>query len=211
MKKIIFFGATGVGKSTVAKLVIDHLKIPQISTGDFLREAVKQGTRLGKKAKLFMDSGQLVPDELMTSILKQRIVQKDCENGFILDGFPRTIPQAEALDSNNIQIDKAIYLKAPTRLIIQRLSGRRTCKKCGAIFHLQNIPPKKEGICDKCGSELSQRDDDNPANIENRLKVYEEQTAPLIEFYNKKGNLVEIDASKGLTVTVGEILEALGE
>mgnify|MGYP006287009673 CR=1 FL=1 len=209
MKKIIFLGAPGVGKGTVAKKVIDKLNIPQISTGDLLRAAVKEGTELGKKAKTYMDSGKLVPDELIIDLLKQRISEEDCKDGFILDGFPRTIPQAEALDSAGIDIDKAAYFKAAKEVIIQRLSGRRTCKNCGAIFHVENIPPKKEGICDKCQGELFQRDDDKPEAIENRLVVYEKQTAPLIEFYKKKGNLVEIDAAEKLDLIVEKTLKAL--
>lgn len=210
-KKIIFLGALGVGKGTVAKLIVAKLNIPQISTGDLLREAVKQGTELGNKAKSYMDSGQLVPDEIITGPLKQRIAKKDCKNGFILDGFPRTIPQAEALDSSNIIIDKVIYFVAGKEVIIQRLSGRRTCKKCGAIFHIQNIPPKKQGICDNCGGELFQRDDDKPEAIKNRLKVYDKQTAPLIKFYKIKGNLAEIDAADELDAIVENTLNALGE
>lgn len=210
-KKIIFLGAPGVGKGAVAKLIVEKLGIPQISTGDLLREAAEQGTEFGNKAKSYMDSGQLVPDELIIGLLEQRIAKKDCKNGFILDGFPRTISQAEALDSSNIMIDKAIHFVAGREVVVQRLSGRRICKKCGAIFHIQNIPPKQEGICDNCGGELFQRDDDKPEAIKNRLKVYGKQTAPVIRFYRSKGNLAEIDAADELDIIVENTLKALGE
>jgi adenylate kinase len=201
--RLIFLGPPGVGKGTIAKMLVDKHNIIQISTGDLLRAAVKEGTELGKKAKSYMDSGALVPDELVINLLKERIAKPDCKNGFILDGFPRTIPQAEALTKSKVKIDKALNYAAKRETIIQRLSGRRTCKKCGAIFHVVNIPPKQEGICDKCGGELFQRDDDKIEAIENRLAVYEKQTAPLVDYYKKKKLLAEIDAEQKL----GKIFE----
>jgi adenylate kinase len=196
--RLIFLGPPGVGKGTIAKMLVDKYNIIQISTGDLLRAAVKEGTELGKKAKGYMDSGGLVPDDLVINLLKERIEKPDCKNGFVLDGFPRTIPQAEALTNSSVKIDKALYYKARRETIIQRLSGRRTCKKCGAIYHIVNIPSKVEGKCDKCDGELFQRDDDKPEAIENRLVVYEKQTAPLVDYYKKKHLLAEIDAEEPL-------------
>ena len=183
---LIFLGPPGVGKGTIAKEVVKEKKIPQISTGDLLRAAVKEGSELGKEAKEYMDTGKLVPDELVIGLLKDRILKEDCKNGFILDGFPRTIAQAEALENSDVVIDKVLNFKASEETIISRISGRRTCKKCSAIYHIKNIPPKAEGICDKCGAELFQRDDDKPESVKKRLDVYKQQTAPLIDFYREK-------------------------
>ena len=205
--KLIFLGPPGAGKGSVAKRVVEKLGILQISTGDLLRAAVKEGSELGNKAKGYMDSGGLVPDELVIDLLKDRISKPDCEKGFILDGFPRTIPQAEALEKSSIEIDKVVNFTISKEVIIERLSGRRTCKACGAIFHTKNIPPKKEGICDYCGEELMQRDDDKVEAIENRLVVYEKQTAPLIDFY--KGNIVNISAEAPLDEIVDETIKAV--
>ena len=207
--KLIFLGPPGVGKGTIAKMMAEKFGIIQISTGDLLRAAVKEGTELGLKAKEYMDSGALVPDELVIDLLKERITKPDCEKGFILDGFPRTIPQAEALDERGIEINKVLNFVAKKETIIQRLSGRRTCKKCGAIFHITNIPPKVEGVCDKCGGELSQRDDDKPEAIENRLVVYEKQTAPLIDFYRNKENLVDIDTEQEISKILDDSLKVV--
>ena len=206
---LIFLGPPGVGKGTIAKDIVKEKGIPQISTGDLLRAAVKEGSELGIKAKEYMDAGKLVPDELVIELLKNRISQDDCKNGFILDGFPRTIIQAKALEGE-VKIDKVLNFKALDETIIQRLSGRRTCKKCNAIYHIENIPPKKEGICDKCNGELFQRDDDKPEAIKKRLEVYQEQTEPLIEHYNKKGILVDIETEQPIPEIVKDTLAAIG-
>lgn len=206
---LIFLGPPGVGKGTIAKDIVKEKQIPQISTGDLLRAAVKEGSKLGKKAKEYMDAGKLVPDDLVINLLKDRISQKDCKNGFILDGFPRTISQAEALDKGNIPIGKVLNFKASERTIISRISGRRTCKKCNAIYHIKNIPPKVKGICDKCQGELFQRDDDKPEAVKKRLEVYKQQTAPLINYYNKKGILVNIETEKPIPEIVKDILNAI--
>ncbi len=206
---LIFLGPPGVGKGTVAKLLLKDLAIPQISTGDLLREAVKENSPLGKEAKSYMDSGKLVPDNLVIDLIKKRISNEDCKKGFILDGFPRTIPQAESLEINNIKIDKVLNFIASKKTIIERLSGRRICKNCNAIYHIKNIPPKKEGVCDKCGGKLIQRDDDKPEAIERRLEVYKKQTEPLIEYYKKKGILVDIDTERPLPNILNDVLNAV--
>lgn len=189
--KLVFLGSPGVGKGTYTKGVVEKYKLAHVSTGDIFRENIKNGTELGKKAKTFMDAGKLVPDEVTINMVKEHI--KNIK-GFVLDGFPRTITQAEALDKIT-KIDSVINFTADEKVILQRLSGRRICRKCGAVFHVTNIPPKKEGICDACQGELYQRDDDKPEAIKERLKVYENQTAPLIEYYKKKGMLKTIDAN----------------
>ncbi len=192
--KLIFLGAPGAGKGTIAKMVMKKYNTPQISTGDIFRENVKNETELGKKAKEYLDKGELVPDEITVGMVKERLSKDDCKNGYILDGFPRTIPQAEALEKID-KIDKVIDFQARDDVIIQRLSGRRTCRKCGAIFHIVNIPPKVEGVCDKCGGELIQRSDETEEVIKNRLEVYRKQTEPLINYYKKEGMLVGVDAN----------------
>ncbi len=194
MMRLILLGAPGAGKGTLAKKLIDKYNIPQLSTGDMLRAAVKDGTELGKKAKSFMDSGALVPDQLVIDIIAERLKQKDCANGFILDGFPRTIAQADAL-GKIAKIDHVISLNVEDEVVVHRLSGRRTCKSCGAIFHVENLKPKVSGKCDSCKGELYQRDDDKEETIRNRLKTFNSQTKPLIEYYGKKSLLVNVDAS----------------
>jgi adenylate kinase len=193
--KLILLGAPGAGKGTLAKKLTLKYNIPQLSTGDMLREAVKNETELGLKAKSFMDSGALVTDELVIGIIAERLKQDNCTNGFILDGFPRTIPQADAL-ANITQIDKVISLDVDDESVVKRLSGRRTCRNCGEIYHIENLPPKEEGKCDKCNGNLMQRDDDKEETIRNRLKTFKEQTKPLADYYKERNLLVEVNASK---------------
>ena len=190
---IVLLGSPGVGKGTYAERISKIYNIPQISTGDMFREAIKNKTEIGLKAKEYMDKGELVPDDVTIGIVEERLKKGDCKNGFMLDGFPRTIPQADAL-SNVVVIDKVLDFTASEEIIIDRLSGRRVCKSCGAIFHIRNIVPKVEGVCDNCGGELYQRDDDKPESVKKRLVVYKKQTEPLIEYYNKKGILRSINA-----------------
>ena len=197
--KIVMLGAPGAGKGTQAKMIAEKYSIPHVSTGDIFRANIKNGTELGKEAKSYMDKGELVPDELTVRILLDRVAQDDCKNGYVLDGFPRTIPQAEVLDTEltkmGDKIDFAINVEVPDENIVRRMSGRRACLKCGATYHIVHIPPVKEGICDKCGSELVLRDDDKEETVKNRLAVYHEQTQPLIDFYDKKGVLKEVDGT----------------
>ena len=196
---LILLGGPGAGKGTQAKKLIDEFKIPQISTGDMLRAALAEKTELGLKAKEYMDKGALVPDSVVIGLVEQRLAKPDCESGYILDGFPRTVPQAEALDQvlNQLgqEIDHVLSIDVDNDELVKRLSGRRTCRSCGAMYHVMFSPPKKEGVCDKCRGELYQRDDDNETTVRNRLKVYEEQTAPLISFYQKKGLLREVEGT----------------
>lgn len=196
---LVLLGAPGAGKGTQGVVLSKSYNIPHISTGDILREAVKSGTPMGKKAKMFMDSGELVPDEVVVGIVVDRLGQADTKKGYILDGFPRTLPQAEALDAAlkkiGSGIDMALYFEIPENIAIERLTGRRVCKKCGANFHIKNIPPSKEGICDKCQAELFQRPDDKLETVKNRLKVYELQTSPLVEYYTKKGILKKVSGA----------------
>jgi len=191
----VLLGSPGVGKGTYAKRISKIYNIPQISTGDMFREAIKNKTEIGLKAKEYIDKGELVPDDVTIGIVDERLKQDECKNGFMLDGFPRTIAQADAL-SGIIAIDKVLNFTASDEVIIDRLSGRRVCKSCGAIFHIRNIVPKVEGVCDKCGGEVYQREDDKPESVKKRLNVYKNQTAPLIGYYNEKGILAEIDANK---------------
>ena len=207
--KIIMLGAPGAGKGTHAKKITEKFGIPAISTGDIFRANIKNRTELGKKAKEYMDAGNLVPDELVCDLVVDRLKQDDCKNGYILDGFPRTIPQAEALTAalakNDDAIDYALEIFIEDQAIIDRMSGRRVCKSCGATYHVVNIPPKTEGVCDECDGELIVRDDDAPETVKKRLDVYHEQTAPLIDYYKKQGILKVIDGSKGLDTCFEEI------
>lgn len=197
--KLIMLGAPGAGKGTQAKKIAEKYQIPHISTGDIFRANIKEGTDLGKEAKTYMDAGQLVPDELTVKILLDRVAKDDCKEGYVLDGFPRTIPQAEVLDEAltklGDKIDFAIDVDVPDENIVRRMGGRRACVTCGATYHIEHVPPKKEGICDTCGSELILRDDDKPETVSNRLKVYHDQTQPLIDFYTKKGVLKSVDGT----------------
>ena len=207
--KIIMLGAPGAGKGTQAKMIADKYGVPHISTGDIFRANIKNGTELGMEAKKYMDQGLLVPDELTVRILLDRVAQDDCKNGYVQDGFPRTIPQAEVLDSELTKlgdhIDYAINIDVPDENIVKRMSGRRACLTCGATYHIEHVPPKKEGICDVCGSELVLRDDDKPETVKNRLNVYHEQTQPLIDFYTEKGVLKTVDG----TVPMEEVFAAI--
>ena len=200
---IVLLGPPGVGKGTVAA-VLSH-KLPHISTGNMLREAISKGTDLGKQAKGFVDSGKLVPDELVTKMVRERVSQPDCKAGFILDGYPRTSAQARALQEF-AAVDAVLDFKAPFKTIVERISGRRTCRKCGATFHVKYSPPKKEGVCDKCGGELYQRSDEKPGIIAERLRVYEGQNKPLIDYYRNEELLSEIDASYNIT-EIGKIVK----
>ena len=213
--KIIMLGAPGAGKGTQAKQIADKYGVPHISTGDIFRANIKNGTELGKKAKEYMDQGLLVPDELTCDLVMDRIQQDDCKNGFILDGFPRTIPQAEALtaalEKIGQKMDYAIDVDVPDENIVNRMSGRRACLNCGATYHLISIPPKVEGICDRCGSEIVLREDDKPETVQKRLKVYHEQTQPLIDYYTGQGVLKTVDGTKNLDEVFGDIVKILGE
>jgi adenylate kinase len=211
--KIIMLGAPGAGKGTQAQMIAEKFNIPHISTGDIFRANIKNGTELGKKAKEFMDKGQLVPDELTVELLLDRVAKEDCKDGYVLDGFPRTIPQADVLtnelDKLGDHVDYAINVDVPDENIVRRMSGRRACLKCGATYHIEHIPPKQEGICDKCGSELVQRDDDKPETVNNRLSVYHEQTQPLIDYYTKAGILKTVDGTKDMNDVFNAIVDIL--
>lgn len=213
--KIIMLGAPGAGKGTQAKRIAGKYQIPHISTGDIFRANIKNGTKLGKEASTYMDQGLLVPDDLVVDLVVDRIRQEDCKNGYVLDGFPRTIPQAEALDSSlaalGESIDFAINVEVPDENIIKRMAGRRACLTCGATYHLEHIPTKIEGICDNCGSELVLREDDKPETVKKRLDVYHEQTQPLIDYYNKKGILAEVDGTADMDIVFLDIVKTLGE
>ena len=209
--KIIMLGAPGAGKGTQAKKIAEKYGIPHISTGDIFRANIKNGTELGKKAKTYMDQGLLVPDELVCDLVVDRVQQDDCKKGYILDGFPRTIPQAESLDAALSRlgeaVDYAINVEVPDENIVKRMGGRRACVGCGATYHLVYAAPKKEGICDNCGAELILRDDDKPETVQKRLGVYHEQTQPLIDYYTKKGILKEVDG----TMDMGDVFKAIVE
>lgn len=207
--KLILLGAPGAGKGTQAEVICKHLGIPAISTGNILREALKSGTEMGLKAKAFMDAGQLVPDEIVIGIIKDRLAEEDCKNGFILDGFPRTVPQAEALEKMGVNIDKVLSIDVEDAAIQARISGRRVCEKCGASYHIQYNPTKVDGICDKCGGNAVQRKDDAPETVIERLKTYHVQTAPLADFYAERGKLVRVKGQDGVAETSKLVLEAL--
>ncbi len=212
--KIIMLGAPGAGKGTQAKKIADKYSIPHISTGDIFRANIKNGTELGKKAKTYMDQGALVPDELVVDLVVDRVAQDDAKNGYVLDGFPRTIPQAEALDKAleaiSEKVDYAINVEVPDENIINRMSGRRACVACGGTYHIKYIPTKVEGICDACGGELILRDDDKPETVKKRLDVYHEQTQPLIDYYTGKGILKEVDGTQDMEDVFKAITDILG-
>lgn len=207
--KLILLGAPGAGKGTQAEVICDHLHIPSVSTGNLLREAVKKQTEYGVKAKSFMDSGKLVPDEIVLALLKERIVQEDCKNGFILDGFPRTVAQARTLEEMGVTVDAVIDIEVPDEAITQRMSGRRVCEACGASYHIVSKPTKVEGVCDRCGGKLVIRKDDQPETVKDRLNVYHNQTEPLIEYYQKSGKLKVVDGQGDVGEVAARTLAAL--
>lgn len=213
--KIVMLGAPGAGKGTQAIKIADKYDIPHISTGDIFRANIKGGTELGQKAKSYIDKGELVPDEVTIGMLLDRIAQDDCKNGYVLDGFPRTIPQAEslteALKSQGDQIDFALNIDVPDEAIIERMSGRRACPKCGATYHIVYAAPKTENICDKCGTELIIRSDDKPETVKDRLNVYHQQTEPLIAYYKTAGVLREVDGTQDLPKVFEDVVAILSE
>ena len=212
--KIIMLGAPGAGKGTQAKKIAEKYGIPHVSTGDIFRANIKGGTELGKKAKSYMDQGQLVPDDVNIGMLLDRISQADCENGYVLDGFPRTIPQAksltDALNARGEKMDYAVDVDVPDEAIVTRMGGRRACVKCGATYHVAFNPPKAEGVCDACGDTLVLRDDDKPETVQKRLTVYHDQTQPLIDYYRNEGILVAVDGTKELNQVFTDIIAVLG-
>lgn len=215
MLRTILLGPPGAGKGTQAAKIVEKYHIPHISTGDIFRENIKNGTELGKKAQEYMNRGELVPDDLVIEIATTRLLADDCAEGFLLDGFPRTVYQAEKLDeflaAHGSKIDKVLDIAVEKEELMVRLTGRRVCKACGASYHVVNIPPKQEGICDVCGGPLVQRADDNAETVANRIEVYEAQTMPLIEYYEKAGNIAHIDGATGLESVFADIVKALGE
>ena len=208
--KLILLGAPGAGKGTQADILSRKLNIPTISTGNMLRAAIANGSAVGLEAKSYMDSGRLVPDSVIIGIVKERLAEPDCANGFILDGMPRTIPQAEALEANDIRFDAVVSLEISDEEIIGRMSGRRVCPKCGATFHVVSNPPKTEGVCDACGAELIIRPDDAPETVRSRLAVYHEQTEPLKKFYAEMGNLRSVENAGSIEAVSQAIFRALG-
>lgn len=211
---LILMGLPGAGKGTQAEKIVEKYSIPHISTGDMFRSAIKEGTELGKEAKTYMDEGRLVPDSVTIGIVKERLSKPDCKNGFLLDGFPRTVPQAEALDSLlndlNTNIDFVFHINVPEKVLIDRLTGRRICPECGATYHVEYNPPKVEGVCDKDGKELIQRDDDSEDTVKNRLGTYIEQTKPLLSFYEEKGSLKEIKGDQHIDEVFHQIEQTIG-
>ena len=212
--KIVLLGPPGAGKGTQAEVLTKKLLVPHISTGDMFRAAIKNGTAMGIEAKSYMDRGQLVPDEVTVGIIKDRIAQSDCSGGFLLDGFPRTIAQAEALDKlleDKGGLDAVLNISVPLEKLVERLTGRRMCRKCGAIYHMLYNAPAKEGVCDACGGELYQRDDDKLETVTNRLDVYEAQTAPLIGFYEQRGKLFTVNGDQPINAVLADLGKALGQ
>ena len=206
---LILLGAPGAGKGTQAEILCERLNIPTISTGNMIREALKSGTEMGLKAKAFIEAGQLVPDEVVIGIVDERLRMEDCQNGFILDGFPRTIPQAEALDRMGIAIDRVVDINVPDEVITRRVSGRRACLDCGSTYHIETKKPQVEGICDRCGSTLVQRKDDLPETVLERLHVYHAQTEPLRDYYAAAGKLLVVDGQQGIQEIAEQTLELL--
>ncbi len=215
MLRTVLLGPPGAGKGTQAVRIVEKYNVPHISTGDIFRENIKNGTELGKKAQEYMNKGELVPDDLVIEIATTRLLADDCKEGFLLDGFPRTVYQAEKLDAfleeHGMKLDTVIDIEVEKEELITRLTGRRVCKACGASYHVVNIPPKTEGICDNCGGELFQRADDTIETVENRIEVYIEQTMPLVDYYKNADNIVEIDGALPLDTVFDAIVEAIGE
>lgn len=207
--KLIMLGAPGAGKGTQAKLISEKLNIPAISTGAIIREAIEEGTEFGKQAKVYIDRGDLLPDEMVIGLVTERLKEDDCKNGFIFDGFPRTLNQAVTMEENGIKIDMALSLEVEDEVIVKRLSGRRECSHCRTPYHVVSHPPKKDGVCDECGAPLITREDDNPETILSRLKVYHEKTAPLKDFFEKEGILKKIPGKDTIEETTEEVMEAL--
>lgn len=208
--RLILLGAPGAGKGTQADILSRMLSIPTISTGNILRAAMKEGTPVGLQAKEYVDNGKLVPDDVIVGIVKERLARDDCKNGFILDGMPRTIPQAKALEEAKIEIDAALSINVDDDVIVERMSGRRTCKDCSATFHVVSNPPRVEGKCDQCGGELTIRKDDSPETVRARLDVYHKETEPLMDFYAERGKLKEVENQPSIELTTEEIKKALG-
>ncbi len=206
---IIMLGAPGAGKGTQAAVLCEHFGIPTISTGNMIREALKNGTEMGLKAKSYMDDGKLVPDEVVIGIVKERLSEDDCKKGFILDGFPRTIPQAEALDKMGVDIQYVINIDVPDESIIKRMSGRRVCENCGRPYHIESLKPAKDGVCDDCGGTLVQRKDDHPDTVLARLEVYHNETEPLVDYYTKQGKLVNVQGQNTVADTTAAVLKAI--
>ena len=206
---LILLGAPGAGKGTQAEILCQRLHIPTISTGNMIREALKSGTEMGKKAQSYIESGALVPDEVVIGIVRDRLAQDDCKNGFILDGFPRTIPQAEALDRMGIIIDRVVDIDVPDEVIARRVSGRRVCPGCGNSYHVETKKPQQEGVCDRCGTTLVQRKDDEPQTVQERLHVYHEQTEPLRDYYAAAGKLLVVDGQQGIQEIAEQTLALL--
>jgi len=215
MLRTILLGPPGAGKGTQAVKIVEKYNVPHISTGDIFRENIKNGTELGKKAQEYMNKGELVPDDLVIDLATSRLLEPDCANGFLLDGFPRTVYQAEKLDeflaAHDSKIDVVLDIAVEKEELITRLTGRRVCKTCGASFHVVSVPPKQEGICDFCGGELIQRADDNLETVTNRIEVYEAQTMPLVDYYENAGNIAHINGAASLEDVFGDIVKAIGE
>ena len=209
--KLILLGAPGAGKGTQAEIICQKKNIPTISTGNILREALKSGTEMGLKAKSYMESGQLVPDEILIGIIKDRLSEADCQNGFILDGFPRTLPQAQALDAMGVEIHKVLYIQVPDQIIEERLGNRRVCEGCGATYHLINQPSSAGDLCERCGGRLAVRKDDKPETIRERLATYHQLTEPLVDYYRGQGKLCEIDGSTTIEASTEATLRVLEE
>ena len=209
--KLVLLGAPGAGKGTQAEIISEKYNIPTISTGNIIRAALKNGTEMGLKAKAYIDSGRLVPDDVVINIIKERLAQSDCQDGFILDGFPRTIPQAVAIDNMGIAIDAALSLEVADREIVKRMSGRRVCEKCGASYHIEFKKPNVDGICDVCGGALVTRKDDEPDTVIDRLDIYHKQTEPLKKYYSDQGKLIIVEGQQEVEATTKVVLEALSE
>ena len=206
---LILLGAPGAGKGTQAEILCQRLNIPTISTGNMIREALKSGTEMGQKAKAYIEAGQLVPDEVVIGIVHDRLQEEDCKNGFILDGFPRTIPQAEALDRMGVTIDRVVDIQVPDEVITRRVSGRRVCPGCGNSYHIETKKPQTDGVCDRCGTTLVQRKDDEPQTVQERLHVYHEQTEPLRDYYAAAGKLLEVDGQQDIQIVAEQTLALL--